>query len=77
MNYGNIFQQRHYNYLAYELPFVLMLNEFEVQKMALSLKNNNENFNYERFMTAWRDESERRLLNAQAKKIAFGANSNW
>ncbi len=58
---NNIFQHRHYNYLALELPFILILNEAEVSSMATSLEKHNENFNYYRFMNAWRGEVERRL----------------
>jgi len=57
---NNIFQHRHYNYLALELPFILGLNEAEVSSMATNLKYHNENFNHNRFMNTWRREVERR-----------------
>lgn len=66
---NNIFQHRHYNYLALELPFILCLNEGEVSSMATSLERNNENFNYDRFMNAWRREVERRLEETEIVKI--------
>lgn len=58
---NNIFQRRHYNYLALKLPFILCLNEGEVSSMATNLEKHNENFNYDRFMDAWRREAEKRL----------------
>lgn len=66
---NNIFQHRHYNYLALELPFILCLNECEVSSMATNLKQNNENFNYDRFMDAWRREVERRLEESNKVEI--------
>ena len=66
---NDIFQHRHYNYLALELPFVLGLNEHEVCSMAISLERRNENFNYNRFMNAWRREVERRLEESDRVKI--------
>jgi hypothetical protein len=65
----NIFQRRHYNYLALELPFILSLDETEVSSMATSLERNNENFNYDRFMDVWRREVERRLEESNKVEI--------
>jgi len=66
---NNIFQHRHYNYLALELPFILCLNEHEVSSIATSLEKHNENFNHNRFMNAWRRELERRLEEPDKVKI--------